>query len=209
MREGQVTSNKRRFAFQNKTGSRGTNTVQVPHSELTGNNSGTREQQKRPWGSTPVLCHRAQQNQLLAPLSPSTDPEPKCEGSCAQVHQLSFIPEVPLRELQFCHTIFNLWEAKASSKRKVLFAKDPPSGLKAAEKPDVLTWIHLLHHSGVDCSNKLCTFCTLLFSYSLFVLHSLLHTCVLWILRMAFVLPCDLPCAPKFWPLFSHLIQLI
>lgn len=156
---------------------------------------------KRPLGSTSVLCHTAQQNQLLAPLSPSTDPDPKCQGSCAQAHQLSFIPEVPLRELQFCHIIFNLWEAKASSRMKVLFAKDPPFGLKAAEKPDVLTWIHLLHHSGVDCSNKLCTSSTLLFSCSLFVLHRILcsGSC-----KWPFCFPV-MWLSQKFWPLLSHI----
>lgn len=79
MRDGQVSWNKRRFAFQNKTGSHGTKTVQVP--QTTGNNSGTQEQEKGPRGSTPVLCHRAQQNQLLAPLSPDSN---------AKAHVLSY-----------------------------------------------------------------------------------------------------------------------
>lgn len=124
--EEQVTWNKGRFAFQNKTGSLGAEVVQVPNSEKTGNNSGTREQDKRT--STPVLCHKAQP----VPLSRGGD-WTQMPGSWAQLHQISSIPEV--RELLLCHTTFSMWEAKTLSRRKVLFAKDPPSGLKAAGKP--------------------------------------------------------------------------
>lgn len=89
-----------------------------------------------PWGWTPVLCLRAQQGQ----------PSPQRHGSCAQVDHLSFILDDPLRQLQFRHTIFPIfangrWRGRQAL--KVSFSEAPPSGLKAAEKPEVLTGNHL------------------------------------------------------------------